>query len=232
MLRPTLFALLALCAACSDPSPPFAMDSGVDAGPPTFDAPSTDRPLLDRGPPPETLDLTDVRVSDDQATQDVPCPGALPEEVRYGSLGGNAPARDELSLRPPSTLVILRTFVDASPVRCETSLPPCATPNEIDLGEVAAALGDPDVSAAFEAARTMGGSVLYGYDSRPVDGTVFSVVRGGATVLVGDTCRVGMGAACVPVPLGVQRLVDVLNGLREQEALRPACAALRRDAGI
>lgn len=232
MLRPALFVTALLAVACSDPAPPFGMDSGVDAGPPVFDAPSTDRQSLDRGPPPETIDLTDVRITEDRTTADVPCAQALPEEVRFGAIGGKTFFRDELSLRPPATFVYLRTFNDASPVRCETQLPSCGTPNEVDLGEVVAALGDADVTAAFAASRAMNNSVLYGYDSRPVDGTVFSIVRGGATVLVGDTCRVGMGAECVPVPVGVQRLVDVLNGLREQEGFRPACMALRRDAGI
>jgi len=232
MLRPTLFAFAVTAAACSDPPPPFAFDSGTDAGPPTFDTPSTDRPFVDRGPPPEVLDLTDVRLVDDRSTADVLCPAALGAEVRYGLLGGNTPMRDEVSLRLPSTFVLLRTFSGTSPVRCETPIPPCATPNEVDLAEVSAALDDADVTAAFEAARAMNNTVLYGSDQRAVDGVVLSIVRGGATVLVGDTCRVGMGSDCVAVPLGVQRLVDVLNGLREQEALRPACAALRRDAGI
>lgn len=232
MLRPALFVTALFAVACSDPAPPFGMDSGVDAGPPVFDAPSTDRPSLDRASPPETLDLTDVRVTEDRTTADVPCAQALPEEVRFGAIGAEAAFRDELSLRPPTTFVYLRTFANASPVRCETQLPSCGTPNEVDLGEVVAALNDADVTAAFTAAREMNNSVLYGYDARPVDGTVFSIVRGGATVLVGAACRVGMGASCVPVPVGLQRLVDVLNGLREQEGLRPACVALRRDAGI
>ena len=69
--------------------------------------------------------------------------------------------------------------------------------------------------------------VLYGYDPRPADGTVFEINADGARLLVGAPCRAGMTTGCLNAPVGVQRLVDVLTALRDQELLRPACMAVR-----
>lgn len=212
----------AVLLGCST-APAFPDSGPIDVGTTSFDiAPPRDFGMRDFGPPPETLDLTDVSLFRDVMQSDVPCVPALPAEYRFGRTGGNGIYEDTFTLRPPSTFVALRTFRDASPVRCETMIPPCGNPAEVDLGEVAAALDNPDVQMAL----ARGGDVFYGVDTRPADGTAFYLQRGTARVLMGEPCRTGGGASCVNPPVGVQRLIDVLNGLREQELLRMNCAAL------
>lgn len=94
-----------------------------------------------------------------------------------------------------------------------------------------AALGHPDVGAAFQgAAAGDSGTVLYGVDARPVDGALFFIERDGASSTWAPPAAPAPGE-CVNAPIGVQRLVDVLNALQEQESRRPVCAAALGDAG-
>ncbi|MBL8600897.1 MAG: hypothetical protein JNK72_03140 [Myxococcales bacterium] len=222
------FLSLVALVGCSDGAPLFS-DAATDVpGMLAFDVPQDAGAMRDRPPTPEVIDLTDIALSaDTPVARDAACLSAVSAEVTYGHDGGLVAFRYTYSLRPAATFVALKTFTDASPVRCETAVPSCNTPNEVDIDEVASALASPDVEAAFEAARANNNMVLYGVDPRPVDGQVFYVQRGGARVMVGDPCRTGGGAGCTTAPVGVQRLVDVLTALAEQERLRPACMALR-----
>jgi hypothetical protein len=86
------------------------------------------------------------------------------------------------------------------------------------------AIADADVQAAFGL-----GLVLYGHDSRPVDGSVFRIARSGTTaaeILVGDPCGAGE-PGCLPVPAGVAHLTDVLVALIAQVPSYPGagCSA-------
>lgn len=222
---PSLLLAAALLAACSDDAPtPFTeVDAGgPDSGLPPLDAGVDARP--DRSTP-DVVDLTDVAPKDaPPPPTDVACTAALAGTVRFGMVGGLVAETDTFTLTPP--LVFRAERRGATTTSCQTMVPGCNTADMVDVGEVNAALAARDVQAAFGTAR--GGTMLvYGNDPRPIDGQVFSVSLDGAEVIVGAPCRTG-GMGCLEIPIGIQRLVDVLTGLRDQELLRAACMALRR----
>jgi hypothetical protein len=216
LLRPLL--PVALLAACS--SAPASFDAAVPDRPLAFDVPSTrDVPRVDRGPTPEVVDLTDVPPRTDGGLRDGPCAEALTEGLRFGTEGGRTPYNTTYTLSAPRRFLLERTFSDAA--------------DDVDVDALAGALASADVAAAFAAAGASdAGTLLYGVDERPVDGALFFLERGGRFVYVGAPCRTGSGAQCATAPVGVQRLVDVLNALRDQESRRPVCAAALGDGGV
>ncbi|TAK27342.1 MAG: hypothetical protein EPO40_17110 [Myxococcaceae bacterium] len=229
-MKRSLLSVCVLAAACS--SEPASFDAAVPDRPLGFDVPTRDIPQVDRGPTPEVVDLTDVPPLTDAGMRDGPCAETLPGSLRFGAEGGRVPYRTTYTLSSPRRFLLERTFNDASPARCETTIPACGATDDVTVDTLAAALGHPDVGAAFQsAAAGDAGTVLYGVDARPVDGALFFIERDGRFVYVGAPCRTGSGAECVNAPVGVQRLVDVLNALQEQESRRPVCAAALGDAG-
>ncbi len=223
---------LSLTIGCGDSaSTPFVPEdvTRTDAGLPQYDG-STDRVVVDR-PAPDVLDLTDVPLVDDVAPSDVPCTPMLSTTVTFGLNGGKVAFTDRFTLTPPLSFRAERHGGGPSgtvTAMCSTTLPGCNTADMVDVGELNAALGARDVQTALGFARGMPMmEVLYGYDPRPVDGTVFEINADGARLFVGAPCRAGMMTNCLAVPVGVQRLVDVLTALRDQEVQRSACMALR-----
>jgi len=221
---PSLLLAAALLAACGDDKPMAFTEldaGGPDSGLPTSDAAADARP--DRSTP-DVVDLTDVTPKDVPAPTDVACTATLAGTVRFGMVGGLVAETDTFTLTPPLVFRAERRGVTTA--SCQTMVPGCNTADMVDVGEVNAALVARDVQAAFGTAR--GGTMLvYGNDPRPVDGQVFSVSLDGAEVIVGAPCRTG-GMGCLEIPVGLQRLVDVLTGLRDQELQRAACMGLRR----
>ena len=220
-----------LLAACS--SQPASFDAAaapdVQVG---FDVPNRDIPRVDRGPTPEVIDLTDVSPLTDAGMRDGPCAETLPGSLRYGTEGGLRAYNTTYSLSMPRRFLLERTTSGRAPLRCETTIPACGAADDVTVDTLTAALGSPDVGAAFQAAATSdAGTMLYGVDERPFDGALFFLERDGRFVYVGAPCRTGMGGACTPAPVGLQRLVDVLTALADQEARRPVCAAALGDGG-
>lgn len=185
---------------------------------PRADAPTTgDVTASDR---PSTTDLGPADApAPDVVPADVPCVRTLPGEFSIGRDGGKVAFVDVITLSPPARFVLRRTSGATMTAMCETAIPACASPDMIDVGVVAAALTHPDLTALLDQHTT----VLVGSDPRPMDGTVFAIRRGTDTVFVGGSCRDAMSTACTPVPAGVQRAVDILQGLIDQERLRPVC---------
>ncbi|MDB4928407.1 MAG: hypothetical protein JWM10_891, partial [Myxococcaceae bacterium] len=229
LIRPLL--PVALLAACG--SEPASFDAAVPDRPLAFDVPNTrDVPRVDRGPTPEVVDLTDVPALTDGGMRDGPCAEALPDGLRFGTEGGRVPYNTTYTLGAPRRFLLERTYSDASPARCETTIPACGAADDVTVDTLAAALASSDVAAAFAAAGAGdAGTLLYGVDERPLDGALFFLERGGRFVYVGAPCRTGSGAQCLTAPVGVQRLVDVLSALRDQESRRPVCAAALGDGG-
>lgn len=227
-----LFALAALASACEEQPASFTdMRSDV---PPSFDVRTNrDIPQVDRGPTPEVIDLTDVPPLLDAGFRDGPCAESVPGgELRFGREGGRRADVTTYSVSSPRRFLLERMRGGGTTSRCETTIPACGATDDVTVDTLATALNSPDVATAFQAATASdAGTVFYGVDSRPVDGEVFFVTRNGRFVYVGEPCRTGSGGACVTAPVGVQRLVDVLNALREQESRRPACAAALGDGG-
>ena len=87
------------------------------------------------------------------------------------------------------------------------------------VSDVLQALAHPDV----EQARAMG-MVLFGVDTRPVDGQVFRIEIGSDSVIdVGSPCQ---SAGCDPIPAGVSALADLLRAIDSEQLGLDPCAGL------
>lgn len=231
--------LLAALAACSfgcgggsaGGSDPLPFRDASSEFVPTFDVPSGDVFRVDRGMTPEVVDLTDVQLFDDAPARDAPCVSAVPLSYTFTTDGGKVIQRDTVTLAPQRRFLFERMrLTTMTSLRCETTIPACDTVDTVDIGEVTAALAHPDVAGPL----SMRGDHFYGHDPRPVDGQVLVLSSNGARILVGDPCRLADDAsACVAIPVGIQRMVDVLSQLRDQETHRAVCqSALATDGGM
>ena len=148
--------------------------------------------------------------------------------MTFGSDGGLVIYQDEYSLDPKAGLSITRTYygrasVDGPSVRtCTPPLPACDASSVVSLATIAADLAAADVQAAFQAGTTQS----YGVDTRPMDGTMWSIaLTSGGKVLVGTPCTSTSGA-CVAIPTGVKRLADDLRSLATAGAAAAECKGL------
>ncbi len=223
--------LVAVVSACED-APTSFTDNRSDV-PPGFDVPNRDIPQVDRGMAPEVVDLTDVAPLLDAGFRDGPCAEAVPGgDLRFGREGGLRADVTTYSVSSPRRFLLEQMRAGGATARCETTIPACGATDDVTVDTLATALNNADVTAAFQAATASdAGAVFYGVDSRPIDGEVFFVTRNGRFVYVGNPCRTGPAEGCVNAPVGVQRLVDVLNALQEQESQRPVCRAALGDGG-
>jgi hypothetical protein len=205
-----------------------AGDSGIlpipdDAGqgePPRADAPPGDAPID-----------VHVDVRGDAPLDSGPGDGgtcAFDSTTYYGYVGGRVRWRDTVVLSPPDSYMHIRSPVLTMPadMQCAPRIPACNGP-ALDVADVNAALADFDVQQAFRAASSTGPppSLLYGVDSRPVDGQVFSIERtGGIGFLVGGPCPPGSNTSCREIPGGISRLVATLMAFDQQQLGDPSCA--------
>jgi len=152
-----------------------------------------------------------------------PCTDCLTTTVSWGSNGGLTQFTSSSSLQTCRTYERSRIVGNGAPtVVCTAELGACASAS-IAVGDVEAALADPDVTAALA-----GTTQTYGSDSRPCDGAVLSITVGARTVEVGGECTGPTGGCtqtpCVPVPTGLRTLANVLQKLDIQEAsTHPEC---------
>jgi hypothetical protein len=144
----------------------------------------------------------------------------------YGAIGGNALYVDRSELAPGNKYTHTRTPQrGAGPIAsCAPALPPCGAQDAITAYDIEVHdLGQADVKAALAEAQPP----LYGYDSRPVDGTVFEFKRAdGRGFLVGQSCD-NRPPPCRPIPAGVAQLTQRLRDLDKQQLGKPECVALR-----
>jgi hypothetical protein len=66
--------------------------------------------------------------------------------------------------------------------------------------------------------------VLFGVDSRPVDGTVMRITIDTVMIEVGSPCAGSVD--CTPIPPGIARLAELLDTLTTQQSSDPACAGV------
>jgi hypothetical protein len=135
----------------------------------------------------------------------------------FGDDGGFRAFSEEAKLLPPATHQIERVnFGGASDAKltCAREVP-CTSATAVTVPAVEAAIANADVQTALAKAPGM----VYGTDSRPVDGTVFKFARGDKTFYVGG------GNA---VPAGLRALEQLLRKLQGETRAVPACDVLGR----
>jgi hypothetical protein len=161
-------------------------------------------------------------------------PCVLDTTYQYGNTGGLVAYEDLVTLTPASAYHYNRTsrLTDPPDISCAPAIPACGDSAAIDVGDVMAAIHDPMVLAALSDPVTPNGTVMFGRDYRPVDGSVFRFARvGGYEFLVGAPCTPNDGIQGLPcvaaIPDGVMRLMTTLRALDEQQLHDTSCAALR-----
>ncbi len=156
---------------------------------------------------------------------DGPC--VFDTTYRYGDTGGLVAYEDTATLAPPASYSYERTSHVTTPPSssCSPALPACGVFDLWNPMDIMRAFADPDVQAAL----AMATPPTYGRDARPVDGTIFQLLRAdGHGFLVGYACAGGsQPGGCVDAPIGITRLVNLLRELDEQQLRDPSCAALR-----
>jgi Pacifastin inhibitor (LCMII) len=152
----------------------------------------------------------------------------LVSALSFGYTGGLVAYADVYTLDSTTGMTIKRTdyrgIADGDTVHtCRPSLPVCGAPAVVSVSTIVQDLADADVQAAFTAAAPQ----LYGFDQRPMDGSVWSITRAAdGTILVGAPCSSTAGAGCRAVPTGVQRLTDDLKSLATAMAAQSVCSTL------
>lgn len=143
--------------------------------------------------------------------------GCVPETISWGWSGGLVIYTEQSRITSCRNFSHQRDPVTTDPptLTCMTELVACG--DSLGSSDVLLALQNPDVVKALGSAP-----ILYGGDSRPVDGQVYAIQVGGDLIEVGNEC--GQQTDCNEIPAGVQALVDLLKALTEQELGKPACA--------
>jgi hypothetical protein len=153
----------------------------------------------------------------DTAVDDGGC-HCLGVDLRFGAKGGNGPQDDTSTLTPCATFAHQRDyrFPAQTSVSCVQQLDTCDSRN-IGPDAIASALANPDVRVAIALAP-----ILYGYDPRPLDGTVYEIQVGTAIIDVGEEC-IGRTDCPVSIPPSLRALVNLLTNLDAQELARGQC---------
>lgn len=166
----------------------------------------------------------------DAAPDTVPDAGppvcTLTAALSFGSDGGMVAYQDQFLLDTAGAMTITRAYYrgafDSGVHTCAPALPACGATGVVSIATIASDLGDANVQAAL----TAGTDVLFGRDTRPVDGTVFAISNGGkGRLLVGDSCPT-MASSCIGIPAGIQRLADDLRSLAAAMVAQPVCGEL------
>jgi hypothetical protein len=199
--------LFAACGSTEDSTSPPA-DSGADG---TADTSGTDTGVAAE---------TSAETSTDAPLADVGCPKCLSTELSWGQDGGEVAWIDRSTLKGCDDYHRART--GSTTLACDAKIPTC--PGDVPdsdfvtgVADIESALSSADVQAALAKAP-----VLYGTDSRPVDGQVFQVLVGSKKIEVGGAC--GGASGCTEIPAGVAQLRDVLQRI-DAEKKKTACSA-------
>jgi hypothetical protein len=142
--------------------------------------------------------------------------GCVVDAITWGTNGGSFPSVVSSTLSPCDRFSHQRDPAGTSlpALTCSHDLDTCTS--TVSAREINVALEQPDVRAALAAAP-----ILFGRDSRPVDGVVFRITVGAAMVEIGDPCN---GAAnCREIPQTVAALGIRLRALTSQELGRGSC---------
>jgi hypothetical protein len=146
----------------------------------------------------------------------------LPLSMTYGADGGLVYRTRSSAIAPPATYTLTQKFPSSTTMpdqQCVAALPLCARDARVvTTSDLTRALANPVVTGAFGANMP-----VFGYDPRPVDGTILVLRRpDGQTVGIGNSRP---GAVVPPELLEAQK---ILWRLDEQMIADPACAAITR----
>lgn len=162
-----------------------------------------------------------------QCTRSVPAPNpsncttCFTEAIDWGPgpNSGLMPSVDHSTLSPCVHYTHRRTpsgEPSILPLSCETDFAAC---NSVaSSGAVMSALANPDVQQALASSP-----VAYGIDSQLGAAGELEIKVGTRVIDVGNTCSGPPN--CIPVPSGVQALVDLLRAIDQGELATPACKA-------
>jgi hypothetical protein len=142
--------------------------------------------------------------------------GCVADAITWGNNGGRVAYVDRSTLSPCDTFSHQRDPASTDPptLMCSQGLGTCTS--TVSAREINVALEQPDVRAALAAAP-----ILFGRDTRPVDGVVFRITVGAAVIEIGEACN-GI-AGCREIPQTVAALGIRLRALTNQELARGAC---------
>jgi hypothetical protein len=155
---------------------------------------------------------------------------ALSANLTFGHDGGNAIYRDSNRLTA-STFTITRDYSSragrdgATTATCSPSLPACGAPDVVSVATINTDLADPEVQGLWSLPQDP--VPLFGTDSRPADGTVYSIaLDDGRKVLVGGQCASPVMSSCRYIPAGLVRLTQDLQRLATAMSAAPVCKGL------
>jgi len=136
--------------------------------------------------------------------------------ITWGNDGGRVAYVDRSTLSPCDTFSHQRDPAGTDPptLVCSQDLGTCTS--TVSAREINVALEQPDVRAALAAAP-----ILFGRDTRPVDGAVFRITVGTSVVEIGEACNGAAG--CREIPQTVAALGIRLRALTSQELARGSC---------
>ncbi len=145
--------------------------------------------------------------------------GCVAATIGWGNDGGHVAYVDRSTLSPCRTFSHQRdpSGTDPPTLACSQELGTCTS--SVSAREINVALEQPEVKAALAAAP-----VLFGRDTRPVDGVVFRITVGGAVIEIGLPCNGTSG--CREIPQTVDALGIRLRALTAQELGRESCRAI------
>jgi hypothetical protein len=153
----------------------------------------------------------------------------------YGDVGGLRISQDQVTLAPSpaspgdqATYLRTRNNVDrGAGISCNPPFPACGDAAALDVSDIMADILDPVVQKYLTSDPSQ--PPFLGFDTRPVDGTAFSFMRGdGHGFLVGQACGMsGSASGCVAIPTAIDKLVKDLRALDDQQLRSASCAALR-----
>jgi hypothetical protein len=142
------------------------------------------------------------------------------QAVSWNQDGGFVAYRETNTLEPCHTY----TFT-LDPLQTDPPSELCTDPMDscegiVNPADIQAALENPDVVAAFASAP-----ILYGRDTRPVDGQVLQIHLGDQTIEIGQPC-LDAQPDCLEESAGVLTLRTYLTMLATQLRTRPPCSEL------
>lgn len=167
--------------------------------------------------PPGEAFCTRGRCSYEQdAVQDAGGPSCIDHTLVWGSDGGLLASRKQFSLEPCATYRVVETSFDGEQEElCENVV---AEDGAIAVGAINALLAADDVQDAIAAAP-----VVFGADSRPLDGVLLRIEIDGAILDVGSPCTMS-SPSCADIPPGVGELAEALEVLLvQQNGVSPEC---------